>query len=870
MVLALSVMAFAVWAAATQTLSITNTVSFVSEHVLATVTGEVTGALAETFTNYNEGTVGEGKTTTTDTRADTNQLGDWNIGTDMQFFDENAPIYITITVINNSAERPLSFELTGYYYDAWNGSNLGDKNITRGVTYAITDGEGEISGVYAGGEAQVQPLEKATIVIRLDITDTGKSVTAFNNSFIMILRNIGANDVYGPGEEPGEEPGSGNFVFVYDEENKSVTIPAGQTLDVESLPEMEDEAEAFYGFYYDYDENQDEYFGKAYLPITAQQETVLYAKFGAVPEYYVFEEMINYQSGKKYYAFYIYEEISVPTIEIPMIYNKLFVKEILGNAFYTVENLEQVIIPETILKIGENAFYEKSIISMVLPEGLIEIEPDAFAYCINLTSVSMPSTLKTIGYRAFENCTSLLTINFSNSLRNIGEDAFLGTAWYQSEIAKIINEESSGIICAGPVAYAYIGNLPTILEFGIEVKAIADGFSSNSYGVYWQEEEYWETLTEVVFSEGLDTIGSLAFDFCIFLEDISFPSTLRKIGEYAFHGTAWYNNALENYWNEETEAGLLCAGPVAYAYIENDMSTVLEFGTEIKAIADLAFSGYFNTIIIPSWMEYIGRGSFSSVSGETLIFNSLTVQFAPFSFDYGAEWHYSGVFYSMWHIYIINGAESMFYGRIEEPDGYLDAIEFNDIELIDEGGWYSKDLYLLSMNFYGDLNWIETDNGWIGQYEDEDLLLEVWDEDYNGVTIYETDGNDGWLPKYREDWGEDSETYHYKWDEDFEKWIYLNSEGWPEELKPTYVWNEDWQEWWPIYPEALVYDEFNNRWIVVDESLQYIWLPISDGWDDRIDSKDDLTLIVYNEVTALENDPLMPEYSYWRSVHLWE
>ena len=191
MCLALVVMGFAVWAASTQTLPVVNTVDFTSIHVLSTVTGNVTGAKAETFANY-----GPVSTLAGDEEG---KLGTWAIGSAMEFTDETEPIVITLTVVNNSDERSLSFELNGQAYESFNGTNLGNTNIDRTCVYSINNATPIINTTYTSGTINVEALKTATIVITLDISDNGKSVTAFNNSFSATLRNVGEGFTFNTG-----------------------------------------------------------------------------------------------------------------------------------------------------------------------------------------------------------------------------------------------------------------------------------------------------------------------------------------------------------------------------------------------------------------------------------------------------------------------------------------------------------------------------------------------------------------------------------------------------------------------------------------------------------------------------------------------
>lgn len=61
-----------------------------------------------------------------------------------------------------------------------------------------------------------------------------------------------------------------------------------------------------------------------------------------------------------------------------------------------------------------------------IPEGVTEIEEDAFMLCTALTSISIPNSVTEIGRLAFCGCTGLASINIPDSVTEIGERAFEG------------------------------------------------------------------------------------------------------------------------------------------------------------------------------------------------------------------------------------------------------------------------------------------------------------------------------------------------------------------------------------------------------------------------------------------------------------
>lgn len=94
-----------------------------------------------------------------------------------------------------------------------------------------------------------------------------------------------------------------------------------------------------------------------------------------------------------------------------------------------------IIIPEkvsykgkelTVISIGESAFYESKITSVIIPNLVTKIGEAAFSHCSSLVSVSIPSSVHAIDHRTFIGCSSLTSINIPNSVTSIGDYAFNG------------------------------------------------------------------------------------------------------------------------------------------------------------------------------------------------------------------------------------------------------------------------------------------------------------------------------------------------------------------------------------------------------------------------------------------------------------
>ena len=109
------------------------------------------------------------------------------------------------------------------------------------------------------------------------------------------------------------------------------------------------------------------------------------------------------------------------------------VTDIPGSAFVNRSDLIDISLPQTVMKIGNNAFRSCSNLGLNGAFGMqntiiTTIGQGAFRYCPSLTNVILPATLTSIGNYAFEECENLneLTIE-ATTPPTLGTDAFLGT-----------------------------------------------------------------------------------------------------------------------------------------------------------------------------------------------------------------------------------------------------------------------------------------------------------------------------------------------------------------------------------------------------------------------------------------------------------
>lgn len=92
---------------------------------------------------------------------------------------------------------------------------------------------------------------------------------------------------------------------------------------------------------------------------------------------------------------------------------------------------ENVAIPDNfdgfpVVSIGQNAFQEKDVVSVTIPDSVTYIGWGAFSSCSKLKSVVIGKSVETISENAFRDCTSLEKIVIPDSVKKIKSYAFCG------------------------------------------------------------------------------------------------------------------------------------------------------------------------------------------------------------------------------------------------------------------------------------------------------------------------------------------------------------------------------------------------------------------------------------------------------------
>lgn len=267
-----------------------------------------------------------------------------------------------------------------------------------------------------------------------------------------------------------------------------------------------------------------------------------------------------------YGAFYGCE--SLTAVDLPE-----SVKKIGRYAFSGCGKLSSIRIPQGVMEIGSGAFSRcSSLTSLTVPEGISSIQDSTFSDCEHLESVILPDSIFLIGKSAFEGCSALTVIDIPGNVREIGEHAFKNcTCLYAVTIPDGVETIGAEAFCStglkkvlvpasvrslGDRSFASCQHLKSavILNDSIELEgnpfagceSLKDvSLPSDANPLLIRDEmqfsedgktlvSCWRHDPELVIPEGVEVIGSSAFEDNQDLVSVVFPDSLKKIEARAF------------------------------------------------------------------------------------------------------------------------------------------------------------------------------------------------------------------------------------------------------------------------------------------------------------------------------------------------
>ncbi len=350
-------------------------------------------------------------------------------------------------------------------------------------------------------------------------------------------------------------------------------------------------------------------------------------------------------------------------IVIPAVNEGKSVIGIENEVFKGYDNLESIILPNTMLSIGKYAFSDctnlktvtfaensslttinegafehcSKLEDILMPNSLEEIKSSAFANCTSLEDVTIPNSTISIGNDAFTHCFNLRNVTLSNSLESIGDKAFAHCDLESILLPITLKSFGSGV-------FANCTRLTKIdLGNNENFKVIDDNLYTNDEKTLLQYA-IGKTATSFVVPQGVTSIAEYAFTYAQNLVSITLPSTLTKIGDEAFTDCL---NLFEiyNLSNIDIVKGSNKNGNIAYKArdIYNSLSTQSKLNIENGYIVytygqERSLIGYLGSeteLEIPSYVTKIEENSFEHNNKiETILISGAVTSINDLAFAY--------------------------------------------------------------------------------------------------------------------------------------------------------------------------------------------------------------------------------------------
>ena len=207
-------------------------------------------------------------------------------------------------------------------------------------------------------------------------------------------------------------------------------------------------------------------------------------------------------------------------------------QEIGEDAFEGCRITGELRIPGTVQRIGSCAFLDcEELESLVLAEGVKEIGSQAFARCGSLREVHIPASVTSIGYRAFGvGLNSLTDVYYGGNLAEweqiAAEEAVMPSARVHCADGDIVPHTADR--CGDDLIWSLDENGVLLIS------GTGDMWDYELENPPWWEER--DQIRELQILPGVTGIGALAFANCSNLERVSIPVGVTGIGRNAFNG----------------------------------------------------------------------------------------------------------------------------------------------------------------------------------------------------------------------------------------------------------------------------------------------------------------------------------------------
>lgn len=345
-------------------------------------------------------------------------------------------------------------------------------------------------------------------------------------------------------------------------------------------------------------------------------------------------------------------------VEIPDKYEDYEVASIGARAFYNCSNLKKVILPSSVVALGDEAFalcpsmiefavdeenaaftamdgvlFSKDLKTLVrypegkegeysIPDGVTTVDQQAFSRCNKLSGVTMPSSLTTIKAAAFYDCKTLKSVSIPDKVTTIGPTAFCRcVALTELTLPSGLTKLETGVLsdCTAlktlkipgsvtEIADAAFWNCTALASFTVDadntaLKAV-DGVLFSADGSTLIRYPAGKTGESYAIPDGVTSISSEAFSYNAQIKSIVLPGRLGEIADSAFYLCSLLDTVV-------LEEGITAIGDKAFASCTSLNGLALP--STLQTIGASAFNNNdaLNAVELPDGLTTIGDNAFS-------------------------------------------------------------------------------------------------------------------------------------------------------------------------------------------------------------------------------------------------------------------
>jgi hypothetical protein len=203
----------------------------------------------------------------------------------------------------------------------------------------------------------------------------------------------------------------------------------------------------------------------------------------------------------------------------------------IGNAAFSVSSLTSVTIPNSVTSIGYNAFILcQSLTNVDLGSGLTNLGSEAFDFCTSLPRITIPDSVATIGSNAFISCFSLTNAVIGSGLTNLGGEAFDQCTNLQGVTVNPTNPAYSSLN-----GVLFDKGQTLLIQYPPAKAATTYSIPASVVNIGTLAFDSCANLINITIPSGVVTIGNNAFNKCFSLAGITIPNTIASIGSSAFY-----------------------------------------------------------------------------------------------------------------------------------------------------------------------------------------------------------------------------------------------------------------------------------------------------------------------------------------------